>query len=459
MHIHWHEGLFLRPQHFQRLQQGFHQLLHEQRRLIAPYPYGVIDARIATDALADFRLHFDSLRVLLPGGQEVRVPENADLPDLQLKQLLAASPNGATVHLALPVWHDKRANTLEQSPTADVRTKVTYRVRTDEIVDENTGNNPQPVLTRRLNCRLVHDQDDLSDLETVPIARVLPGAGATVGHPRIDPEYIAPALFVHGSARLFELIRNLADQVQASHKELIGQINRASFSLETMHGLQFVQVLRLRTLSRFASRLPAMVRASHITPFAWYLELRELLGELQALKLGQESFEVADYDHDNLYPIFKEISDKARALLSTTVTTAFTKVEFRKEPHYYAASLTEEQVTRPVDYLLAIRTAQDYSAVRALVQDGNRFKFLPKSTATSVAQVRGVPLVEEKFPPHFLPNHPGLHYFRLVRGDKEKEPDKWNKWVHIQNEREVCIKSFEHAESDFQITLYLVLPG
>ncbi len=459
MHIHWHEGLFLRPHHFQRLQQGFHQLLHDQRRLVAPYPYGVIDARIATDALADFRLHFDSLRAVLPGGQEVRVPENADLPDLSLKQLLSASPGGVTIHLALPVWHDQRANTLEDSPTADVRTKVTYRVRADEIVDENTGGNPQPVLTRRFNCRLLHDQEDFSDLESVPIARILPGAGETVGQPRLDPEYIAPALFIQGSPRLFELVRNLVDQVQASHKELIGQINRASLSLETMHGHQFVQVLRLRTLSRFASRLPALVRASHITPFAWYLELREMLGELQALKLGQESFEVADYNHDNLYPVFQEINEKVRAILSTSVSTAFLKVEFRKEPQYYAATLTEEQVTKPVDYLLAIRTGQDYSAVRALVQDANRFKLLPKSTANSVAQVRGVPLVEEKFPPHFLPNHPGLHYFRLVRGDKDKEPDKWNKWLQVQNEREVCIKSFEHAASDFQIALYLILPG
>ena len=111
-----------------------------------------------------------------------------------------------------------------------------------------------------------------------------------------------------------------------------GQINRAALSLETLHGHQFVQVLRLRTLSRFASRLPALVRASHITPFAWYLELREMLGELQALKLGQESFEVADYDHDNLYPVFREIGEKVRAILSTTVTTALTVSCSTEEP-------------------------------------------------------------------------------------------------------------------------------
>jgi len=451
MHIHWHEGLFLQPQHFQRMQQGFHQLLHDQRRLVAPYPFGTIEARIATDALADYRLHFDRLRVVMPSGQEVRIPGNAEMPDLPLKALLAGSPNGVTILLALPIWHDTRANSLEPGPQADIRAKLLYRVQTQEVVDENTGGNPQPMLVRRLNARLVHDQDDLSDLETVPVARIVLGVGETVGQPRLDPEYVPPSVFLPSSPRLYEIVRNLVDQIGASHKELLGQINRGNLSVETMHGHQFEQVLRLRTLSRFAARLPALIRASHITPFAWYLELRELLGELQALKLGQESFEVVEYDHENLFHTFTELSEKVRTVLRTAVTAAFLKVELRKEPHYYAATLTEEQFTKPVDYFLAVKTGQDYGAVRQLVQDGNRFKLMPRSMANKA--FFGVRLGEEKFPPHFLPNQPGLHYFRVMRKESERV------WERIQQEKEISVVWPEHATSDFQMTLYLILPG
>jgi type VI secretion system ImpJ/VasE family protein len=379
------------------------------------------------------------------------VPDNADLPDLPLKPLLAGAPNGVTILLGLPIWHESRANALDLGPSADVRAKLIYRVRTEQVVDENNGQNPQPLHMRRLNARLLHENDDLTDLETVPVARVIPGVGETVGQPRLDPEYIAPSVFVQSSPRLYELIRNLVDQVQASHKELLGQINRASLSLETMHGHQFEQVLRLRTLSRFAGRLPALVRASHITPFTWYLELRELLGELTALKLGQESFEAPDYDHEGLYHSFKELSDRVRALLSTTVTAAFLKVEFRKEPQFFAATLTDEQFTKPVDFFIAIKTSQDYGAVRQLVQDGNRFKLMPKSMATKA--FFGVRLNEEKFPPHFLPNQPGLHYFRVMRKESERV------WERIQSEHEMSIVWPEFATTDFQITLYLILPG
>jgi type VI secretion system ImpJ/VasE family protein len=451
MHIHWHEGLFLQPHHFQRMQRGFHEQLQGQHRLIAPYPYGVIEARVAIDALADFRLHFDLLRVLMPSGQEVRVPDNAELPDLHLKPILAGSPGGVTIHLALPVWHDKRANALDVGPQADVRAKLLYRVATEEVADENTGSNAQSMLVRRLNTRLLHEHDDRTDLETVPILRVMLGVGGNVGQSRLDPDYTPPSLFLQSSARLNELVRNLVDQVQASHRELLGQMNRASLSLATMHGQQFEQVLRLRTLSRFASRLPSLLRASsHVTPFQWYLELRELLGELQALKLGQESFEVPSYDHENLYHSFNELSNKVRAILKSAVTSSYAKVEFKKEAEFYGATLTEEQLSRPVDYLIAIETKQDITAVRQLVQDTNRFKFMPRSLAKIT--VFGA-VLEETFPPHFLPNHPGLHYFRVLREKSDKI------WPRIKAEKQIGVRWPGFAESDFQLTLYLILPG
>jgi type VI secretion system protein ImpJ len=452
MLIHWHEGLFLQPHHFQRMQRGMHVALLDQRRLIAPYPFGILESRIAPDALADFRLRFDFLRVIMPSGQEVRFPDNAELPELSLKPILTGSKGSVLIHLALPLWQEKRANALDPTADADPRAKLLFRVEPSDLADENTGGNPQTILERRLNARLVTDRDDLVDMETVPIARIVLGAGESVGQPRLDPEYIPPSLYLESAPRLHEIVRNLVDQVQGSHSHLMGQVNRASLSLETLHGHQFEQVLRLRTLSRFAAKLPALLRASsHVTPFQWYLELRELLGELAALKLGETSFEVPDYDHQNLFYSFATLGARIRGILTTAVTKAFVNVEFRKDTAFYAASLTEEQLSKPVDFLLAIKTTKDYDAVRKLVIDGNRFKFMPRTMANMAFY--GVKLEEEKFPPHFLPNQPGLHYFRVMRTESHQL------WDRVQKECEVSIRWPEHAASDFEITLVLVLPS
>ena len=66
-----------------------------------------------------------------------------------------------------------------------------------------------------------------------------------------------------------------------------------------MRGIQFEQMMRLRTLNQFAGRLAPMVQAPDVTPFQMYLELRELLGELAALHPDRDQFDAPAYDHDN----------------------------------------------------------------------------------------------------------------------------------------------------------------
>jgi predicted component of type VI protein secretion system len=98
--------------------------------------------------------------------------------------------------------------------------------------------------------------------------------------PKEDPEFVPPCLLLGGSRVLREMVRDLVAQVEASRKELVVQVSRGGFSIDTMRGVQFEQVIRLRTLIRYSGRLPSMVQAGAVTPFQMYLELRELLGEL-----------------------------------------------------------------------------------------------------------------------------------------------------------------------------------
>jgi predicted component of type VI protein secretion system len=100
----------------------------------------------------------------------------------------------------------------------------------------------------------------------------------------------------------------------------VTQIARGGFSIETLRGVQFEQLLRLRTLSRFSARLPALLAAPGVPPFQWYLELRELHGELAALHPEKDEFDVPAYEHENVYPAFDELNQKIRGLLRGVVT-------------------------------------------------------------------------------------------------------------------------------------------
>src|SRR5271170_5158596 len=89
--IHWHEGLFLQAHHLQRNQKGFMDAVAAERRLSWAFPYGVIEARLNPDDLENFRIRFESLRVIMPSGIEVNYPADAELPSIDIKQSFAAS--------------------------------------------------------------------------------------------------------------------------------------------------------------------------------------------------------------------------------------------------------------------------------------------------------------------------------------------------------------------------------
>jgi type VI secretion system protein ImpJ len=449
MQVHWHEGLFLLPHHLQHLQRGLSESSSGERRLNWAYPYGLVEARLSSDDLENMRIRFDHLHAVMPSGEEIRFPHDAELPALDIKQAFESRGRFA-VYLGLPLWLNSRANCMPLGQTADDRAKILYRVVETEVADENTGDNSKAMLLRRLNARLLLEDDDRSDLEVIPLLRVTRAAGEEVGLPQQDPEFVGPCLVLNGSVALKELVRDLTSQVLASRQELVVQVTRGGFSIDALRGIQFEQIMRLRSLNRYGARLEALIETSNVAPFEIYILLRELMGELAALHPDRDLFETAPYNHDNPYPVFSELAAKIRQLLRGSVAPSFLKVPFTDVNGLLSALLTDEHLNRPTDYFLGIRTKEDPRTLARLVEDGDRFKLMPQSIASRA--IRGVVLKEERFPPLELPAQSGLYFFRLLRGQSARN------WQQIQAEKVAVVRWTGNDSADYDITLYMTLP-
>lgn len=449
--VHWHEGLFLQPHHLQWMQRSLLGRFADERRLGWAYPYGLIEARLSADALENMLVRFDKLRVVLPGGLEVSVPESADLPALDIKQAFESSSGGFMVLLGVPLWYASRANVIEGGSDADWRAKRLYRVAESSAPDENTGENPQTVMVRRLNARLLLETDDRSDLETIPLLRVARGTGEDTGLPRQDPAYVPACMVLGASPGLRDLVRDLANQVEASRAEQLVKLTRGGFSIDTMRGVQFSQMLRVRTLNRFGARLSSLWGAPGVTPFELYLELRELLGDLAALVPDRDQYDAPKYDHDTPMIAFQELARKIRPLLKAEGQDSWLKLEFRREGPVFVADLSAEHLSLPNEYLLGIRTAQDPRALARLVEDQDQFKLMAASMTGR--KIYGIKLHEERHPPLELPSQVGLHYFRLNRTESERM------WERVKTEKKMSAEWPNLEGSDFEITLYMTVPG
>lgn len=456
-HVHWHEGLFLQPHHLQALQRLVFDQRADLAKLSSPFAYGVIESRVSTDALENAQVRFERLRAVLPDGLLVDVPGNADLPALDIKRTLQTTNQPFRVLLGVPTYELSRANALDRGAD-DPRIKRRYRIVEGALADENTGENPQPVLFRRLNARLITELDDTSDLTTIPVCRIKIGAGDEAGMPKLDAEFMPPCLGINGSGALIKRLRDLSDAIEASRQEQANQLGKSGWQVENIRGVQIQQLLRLLTLNRASARLPGLINSSAPgyagqEPFTMYLELRSLLGELAALYPDRDPFEGPKYNHDEPGPVFAELDQKIRGWLKPVGEKKFRKVAFKMEGAdlVNAEPLTDEDFTKPNAYLLGVRSKMDPKLLKAFIEDAERFKMMP--TSQKRLKLFGVKLEEERYPPMELPTPSGQHYFRLVPSESGRM------WDSIQREKKIALvwPDTERFEPE-EVALYLTFP-
>jgi len=451
--IHWCEGLFLQPHHLQSMQRHLAGAIAAERRRLWVYPYGVVKMRLSDADLENHRIRFDDLHVIMPSGLELRVPENGDIPSVDIKEAMAAGGGSLEIGVGVPIWQPNARNVIEGGDEGDWRSKRLYRTAEVERPDENTGENPQMIRVRRINARLLIGQEDRSDLEVLPLLRVVQAVGDELGLPRQDPTYVPPCLIVSGSAKLRDLIRDMTSQVLASRGELVLQTTRGGFSADHLRGVQFEQLLRLRTLNRWGALLESLAGIlGKMPPFEMYLYLKQLLAELAALRPDRDAFDTPPYDHDNPLPCFDELASRIRSLLQGTVEAKFLKASFAagEEPGCVCVALDDEALSRPNEYYLAIKTKWDPKQLAILVEDRDKFKLMPRSLARQ--RIYGVKLAYEAYPPVELPAEIGLCYFRLMRHESERM------WERVAQEKALAATWPEAESSDFRLTLYMPVP-
>lgn len=306
--VHWSEGMFLKPHHFQAADRHARHRLRESEDWFHPHDWGVRSLRIDPDALANFQARVLECQARFRDGTTVTLGQGA-VSDLNVRTALEGRGE-TTLMLALPTWKEDRANVANGGPADWAR----FGVETVEKPDENTGADREPVDFRRPLVRLLTSHIDTTGFELLPLARIRRGAGEDA-KPEIDKSYIPPILQVDGWVPLREdadrFFQQLQSVIRQESEYLVGR--KLSFDSQVLGEAE--RILKLAQCNAAYSLFQGILPTLGLHPFGLYAELCRLVGQLSLFDDARRPIDLPAYDHDDLGPRFAKLFEELRRLL------------------------------------------------------------------------------------------------------------------------------------------------
>lgn len=465
--VHWHEGMFLRPQHFQTAQRFALHLGDRAEKWDVHYNWGLRSIDLDEEALSNYRFVARALRARLRDGTLVAIPEDGLLPAADLKAAFERA-NQVTVYLALPLLHLGRANVCLNGPADGGR----YLVDTQELEDENTGINPQPVQVRLLNVRLLLSTDDLGGYEVVPIARVEKSQRAEAV-PQLDVTYIPPVLAGDAWKPLAAgILEAIYDRIGKKIEILSTQVVSRGIAVDSSLPGDALLLNQLRELNETSTPLGVLTFAQGVHPLQSFLELCRIVGKLAIFGPTRRPPELPRYDHDDLGGCFYRVKQYIDALLDCLV-----EPEYKERP-FIGAGMRMQVALEPIwlesiwQLYIGVQSPMDgEELLRLLTKPGQLDMKIGAADRVDTIFRRGqagLRVAHSPRPPRALPALPGQMYFRIQR---EASPTDWAEVKaaltlavrlnenliagNIQGQRVLTIKTGGQTTT-LQITLYVV---
>ena len=464
--VHWHEGMFLRPQHFQAAQRHTHHVMSVSSKFDVNYNWGVRSVDIDADALANYRFVVSSLEARFRDGTIIRLPGDGVLPAKDLKNVFGRE-NALTIYLAIPVLQLNRANVAATKNSHTNGHRFSLDVK--ELEDENTGANPLPVQLRLPNVKLLTSADDHAGYEVLPIARIKRSDMAEA-IPELDTSYIPPALACDAWQPLQQhILQPIYDRIGKKLELLSSQIVSRNITFDS--GGQGDRLLfeQLRSMNEAYAPLGTMLFAQGVHPLDAYLELCRIVGTLALFSAQRRVEELPRYEHDDLATCFYRVKQQIDALLDIVVEPEYKERAFIGAGLRMQVALESPWLEAGKQLYVGVQGGFPTAELVRLITSRLDMKIGSSDRVDETFRLgqAGLKFTYASHPPRSLPARSGLAYFRIDRQTQGEEWDAVERSLslairlnenlitsNIQGQRELAIR-IGGQSTTLQFTLYI----
>lgn len=403
----WGEGLFLRPQHFQR-QDAYHEArLHNTAAALHPYAWGVREAQIDKDALLNSRLRFNALSVIFPDGEIYNAPQEDDLPPEVSLAEIPINQQDVTFSLAVPSlnWHG--GNSTDQEKNIAAR----YTQHGEDTQDLFTQAAAAELFYLNKQVRVVSEFDSVDSMISFSITRL---QRETTGGFVVDPNFMAPSTSIKSNSILFLQMRRLMDALQAKVNALYGHQREPGKNVIEFRSGDMASFWLLNTASSAFASMTHLFHHPSLHPERYFEQLLNLAGQLMTFSKTHALTDLPIYNHVAPSASFAKLHDIIRDLLDTVISSRYFAIALSEnKPSYHSGRIDSGKIDERTMFYLGV--AADMPALELVDVVPLRFKIgAPDDVEKFVlSAMPGVRLVHSPQVPAALPVKPETYYFSV----------------------------------------------
>ncbi|MDH4273414.1 MAG: type VI secretion system baseplate subunit TssK [Gammaproteobacteria bacterium] len=439
--IHWHEGLFLRPQHFQQHDLYLHDRLHDVSSLWNPNYWGIETLRVANSRLAAQVFEVEQCALCFADGTRVMFPKNALMLQRSFEGAWGANATRLPVCIGLRKLAERQDNMSKASELS--ANDLVARLNQKRYAETSAQNSVPDIfipdsgesigtLTYNLQLFFGKEIEDAVNFDKIKIAEIVRN-GSEI---RLAEDFVPPVMKIKSSPLLHKWLRDIREQLTSKARELAlhknDRLNESAMGQREMFYLFALQIL-----NRFVPWLHHNIEEGEISPQVVYLQLVQMAGELSTLSFkfdllganadGNEP-SLPVYDHAMIASCFRKAIRVVGAIMDEITAGPDYVTTMLFDGTYFYSDVNTRIFQGQNRFYLHVKTELDTEQVVALMGAYAKIasrELLPILVARSLA---GIPLEHVSTPPSVLPRTGHSHYFEI-----HSHADVWTSVKEMQN--------------------------
>lgn len=327
--IQWHEGLLIGPHHFQKMRNELRQLSLCYLAMSTPFYWGIRMMKLDQAALAGGLLSIKEILAITPDGAIIfKDPNSKNLIELDLKPYKEQMENKELkIHLAV-------IKSEGNSKTVGGEYGRYESVEGDEILDENTGDNP--IMAPRLALRsfLIAGDDVPSRYSSFPLLGVMYKDDAY-----IRTDLISPQTNIRKTGLVGKMCEPLIVSLR-SRLTFLSERLQSSYNADTADMMDKYEKIYGMICGRLLS-LEALFHTEGCHPIWIHKELCGTAGAFSALNTGKVPPIFDPYNHNDLRATFKPILEYIDNMIAG-VKNPCTATVFDKQGRVFFHNILQE---------------------------------------------------------------------------------------------------------------------